>query len=570
MRITVRTKIILITVAILLLTVGATTGASAYLLHNVFADVAKAQVSIMAASLVSKLERLMGMGIPLGELVGFEEQCREIRIKHPEIAYAMVADPAGTILFHDDPSRHGRVIAEPSRLGAIQSRLEHRQLIDVGEKRYYEAILPVIDDKEKLAGAVIVGFPTSVVAGHTRRLVGYSILVAGISFAFAAILLVFALSAWIGKPVVRLLEAIHAVRHAPDGLSTRVAVDANDEIGDLADAFNQMTENLQRTTVTQAYMDKVFAGMMDTLMVVDPDGVIRTVNKSLCDLLGYAEDELLGKSMDKVLITDAAIKGGRDLCKQVAQEMLKEQVVYYRAKDNAPIPVFFGGSAMRDNAGRLTRMICTGRDITERVRAEAALRESEDRYRDLVEFSDYIICTHDLQGRILSVNKRAAECLDYDWATLQTMNIRDVLATDTRHLLDGYLEQMKKDRSARGLMRMKTRTGATRIWEYANTLRTEGVPFPIIRAMAHDITQKRAAEKERERFVQELQAALNKVKTLSGLLPICSYCHKIRDDQGYWKRLEAFIQDHSDAAFSHSICRECAETHYSDYDLYGE
>jgi hypothetical protein len=64
---------------------------------------------------------------------------------------------------------------------------------------------------------------------------------------------------------------------------------------------------------------------------------------------------------------------------------------------------------------------------------------------------------------------------------------------------------------------------------------------------------------------QELQEALDKVKTLSGLLPICASCKKIRDDQGYWHQVEVYIKDHSDAEFSHSICPTCAEKLYPQY-----
>lgn len=70
---------------------------------------------------------------------------------------------------------------------------------------------------------------------------------------------------------------------------------------------------------------------------------------------------------------------------------------------------------------------------------------------------------------------------------------------------------------------------------------------------------------ERDKLVQELQAALGKVKTLSGLLPICASCKKIRDDQGYWNQIEVYIRDHSEAEFTHGLCPECARKHYPEY-----
>jgi hypothetical protein len=80
--------------------------------------------------------------------------------------------------------------------------------------------------------------------------------------------------------------------------------------------------------------------------------------------------------------------------------------------------------------------------------------------------------------------------------------------------------------------------------------------------VARNITERKRAEADREKLIAELKEAVGKVKTLSGLLPICAACKKIRDDNGYWNQMEAYIRDHSDADFSHSICPACAEKLY--------
>ncbi len=77
------------------------------------------------------------------------------------------------------------------------------------------------------------------------------------------------------------------------------------------------------------------------------------------------------------------------------------------------------------------------------------------------------------------------------------------------------------------------------------------------RRLEGEIEERKRVERDRERIIQKLQAALAEVKALSGLIPICANCHSIRDDTGYWNRLEKFIQDRSDARFSHDICPEC-------------
>ena len=78
--------------------------------------------------------------------------------------------------------------------------------------------------------------------------------------------------------------------------------------------------------------------------------------------------------------------------------------------------------------------------------------------------------------------------------------------------------------------------------------------------LREEIDERVRLEKDRERIIADLQEALDEVRTLGGLLPICANCHSIRDDSGYWNRLEKFIQDRSDAQFSHDICPKCAET----------
>jgi GAF domain-containing protein len=79
-----------------------------------------------------------------------------------------------------------------------------------------------------------------------------------------------------------------------------------------------------------------------------------------------------------------------------------------------------------------------------------------------------------------------------------------------------------------------------------------------------------AAERQREKVILDLNKALSEVKKLSGLLPICAHCKKIRDDKGYWTQIESYIHDHSDVEFSHGICKECADKYYPNMDLYAD
>ena len=86
------------------------------------------------------------------------------------------------------------------------------------------------------------------------------------------------------------------------------------------------------------------------------------------------------------------------------------------------------------------------------------------------------------------------------------------------------------------------------------------------RGVDTDITERMQMEEEKTKLIAELQSALADVKTLSGLLPICSACKRIRDDRGYWNQIEAYIHERSDAEFTHSICPECAKRLYPNLD----
>jgi hypothetical protein len=84
-------------------------------------------------------------------------------------------------------------------------------------------------------------------------------------------------------------------------------------------------------------------------------------------------------------------------------------------------------------------------------------------------------------------------------------------------------------------------------------------PKRVIYSVARDITERKRAEEEREQLVRELQAALAEVRSLQAILPICSYCRKIRDDENYWQTVEGYISKHTNTRFSHSICPTCYE-----------
>jgi len=137
-----------------------------------------------------------------------------------------------------------------------------------------------------------------------------------------------------------------------------------------------------------------------------------------------------------------------------------------------------------------------------------ALRESEDRYRDLVENSQDLISTQALDGRILSVNPTVARISGYSEDELLQMNVRDLLTPAVLSRFEDYLAEIQAQGSSSGLMTIQTKSGEKRIWEYHNTLRTEGVTTPIMRGMARDVTERLRAEKALRQSEERFRALI--------------------------------------------------------------
>ena len=225
---------------------------------------------------------------------------------------------------------------------------------------------------------------------------------------------------------------------------------------------------------------------------------------------------------------------------------------------------------LRDSHGQIVGLIGIGRDITERRNAEEALRQERNLLRAVVENMPDLFYFKDIEGRYV-LNNRAhlrsigvehqEDVLGKTSASFNPPELARQYAEDERQII--RTGQAMSDREELALHKD---TGEQR-WHLTTKIPlkdSQGAIMGVV-GISRDITEQRRAAAEREKLIAELQNALADVKTLSGLVPICANCKKIRDDKGYWTQIEAYIQERTPAHFSHGICPDCAKILYPEY-----
>ncbi|MHB8067789.1 MAG: PAS domain-containing protein [Desulfobaccales bacterium] len=199
----------------------------------------------------------------------------------------------------------------------------------------------------------------------------------------------------------------------------------------------------------------------------------------------------------------------------------------------------------------------------ERKRSE----EARSLLAAIVENSDDAIISKTLEGVITSWNRGAEIIYGYAAAEAIGQPITLLMPADGPDEAATLLAKIRRGEHVTHFETSRRRKDGANLSVSLSISPVRNRTGAIIGAstIARDISDRKRAEAEREKLILELQEALAQVKTLSGFLPICSSCKKIRDDQGYWTQLEAYIRDHSEAEFSHCICPACAKKLYGEF-----
>jgi len=307
----------------------------------------------------------------------------------------------------------------------------------------------------------------------------------------------------------------------------------------------------------------------DLVYTIDPEGLFTYISPNWLEFVGEPAEKAVGTSFEPYVHPEDL-----HLCQKFLQRVLstgkKQSSVEYRVRhrDGSWRWHYSNGAPLTDADGDVVGYLGIARDITERKEIETKLKDNERYLRSILQTTVDGFWEIDSSGRIVEVNQAYCTLSGYDRNEILGMRIGDLEAAETPEETALHFQRI-----------MSNGQDVFETWHR----RKDGSLFPLevsvtridskggrMVCFCRDLTERKAIEGERERLISDLKDALSQVKTLSGLLPICSHCKNIRDDQGYWKSIESYITEHSEAQFSHSLCKECAKKYYPDMDIYDD
>ncbi len=352
------------------------------------------------------------------------------------------------------------------------------------------------------------------------------------------------------------LKAERALAKSHEMLEARVArrtQTLNDEIHERKRAEKQLQES-------ESFLSAILDSIQDGITVLDTDLNIVLANKTMKSLFAQ-ENPMEGQKCYRVYF-------GRDErcgnCPSVrvlnTGKMAIDEIPFSKFGGTAGTAELFAFPIF-DPSGRVISIVEYMRDITERVRSRELLAERELVYRSLFDKNISVMLLVDPKdGSIVDANPSACRYYGYTKEVLKKMNMSGINTMSKAHILE-EMQRAKSENRSQFHFRHRLSNGDIRDVEvFSGPITVSG--NTLLCSIVHDVSSRKEAEKEREGLIAQLQKALSEVKTLQGFLPICASCKKIRDDTGYWNQIESYIQTHSNAQFSHSICPDCAKKLY--------
>ncbi len=306
--------------------------------------------------------------------------------------------------------------------------------------------------------------------------------------------------------IAPLTEATKKV--AEGDLHATVPVSSADELGELAQCFNRMTEQLLHTTVSKNYVDNVIRSMTDLLIVFNPDGTIRSVNHAALSLLGYEEQELLGQDGTMLFPPHNSPMDGEIYENMLRQGSVHQMAITCLAKDGRTFPLFWSAAVMRGEDGLIEGIACIAKDRTEQEREEEQIRLQGT----ALESAANAVMIMDRIGRITWINP--------SFTSLTGYTAEDVVGRNVRSLTAEQQAQPFYQNQWMTIMRGKVWHGESTNRKKDGSLYTEEETITPVRdrkgEVSHFISIKQDVTK-RKQAVETIQDAHQKLKALDQL-----------------------------------------------------
>ena len=261
--------------------------------------------------------------------------------------------------------------------------------------------------------------------------------------------------------------------------------------------------------IERAYLVQLFENAQLAVVRGSSGGIVQQVNPEFTRIFGYTAEEVVGRGIDDLIVpedrreealaTTRSVEGGaKASCETVRRHKDGTRI----AVELLAFPIVIDGGQV----GAYSMYL----DLRERVHAEAALRASEEKYRDLFENVTDLLYVHDMEGRFLQANLAFRQLGGLTGDEVTRLNARDLMPEENRDRFADYLERIRKNGTDEGFLRLVTRSGETRVVEYRNSLilGADGEPLGV-RGSARDLTDRLQAEKalreseERHRSILE-------------------------------------------------------------------
>ncbi|MEM7048825.1 MAG: PAS domain S-box protein [Acidobacteriota bacterium] len=280
-----------------------------------------------------------------------------------------------------------------------------------------------------------------------------------------------------------------------DGRCFELAIAPPDGEGCSALFGRDITERRLAERISRQY-EFIVNSSPDLMSFIGTHFVYRAVSDSYCAGHGRDRSGLVGRTVAEVW--------GQRQFEEVLRRPLEQALAGEQVRYRAWLTLAGSGrrhfevinSPYRADGVRVSHVAAVARDITETKLIEQRLEESERRNRHIVEHSQGLICTHDLDGRLLSVNPAAAAALGYLPEDLRGVPLAELLAPRVRDQMASYLQMLRDEGVAQGIMRVLTRFGEEREWAYSNSHWEESGRPPYVLGHALDVTERRQARRE--------------------------------------------------------------------------